>query len=248
MVDALTAGLDDRRDILLTDLNWRVGNGLSYVAKAERPEIAYARLPDVFRMRRPLSPTTRAIGRNVVATERARATLEAAYGPLLDITRDARVPVTGFADAIATVPPGTRYVLCVLKPSGELPVNASELSSALATLTSNHAAPLPAGDYLAVAGIAGQAPALIAVGDRPFRREFTLNGIQVEVRMDSWLVSDTIRRMGFGHVVAARQHTLIVERGISFAAFDDRGTALRTAYASNIYGPQARYLIDSRYR
>jgi hypothetical protein len=66
--------------------------------------------------------------------------------------------------------------------------------------------------------------------------------------MDSWLVSDTIRRMGFGHVVAERQHTLIVERGISFVAFDDRGTALRTDYASNIYAPQRRYLIDSRYR
>ena len=44
--------------------------------------------------------------------------------------------------------------------------------------------------------------------------------------MDSWLASDTIRRMGFGHVVAARQHTLIVERGVSFVAFDDHGTAV----------------------
>jgi hypothetical protein len=221
---------------------------LSYVAKEEHPEIAYARLPDVFLYAPALVADNRAIGRSVVATPRARATLEAAYGPLLDITRDERVPVTGFADAVAAVVPGTRYVLCVLKPSGDLPVNTSELSTALATLTSNQAAPLPAGDYLAVAGIAGQAPDLVAAGDRPFRREFALNGIRVEVRMDSWLVSDTIRRMGFGHVVVARQHTLIVERGVSFAAFDDHGTALRTAYASNIYGPQARYLIDSRYR
>jgi hypothetical protein len=248
VVHALTAGLDDRRDILLTDLNWQIGNGLSYVAKEEHPEIAYARLPDVFLYAPALVADNRAIGRSVVATPRARATLEAAYGPLLDITRDERVPVTGFADAVAAVVPGTRYVLCVLKPSGDLPVNTSELSTALATLTSNQAAPLPAGDYLAVAGIAGQAPVLVAAGDRPFRREFALNGVRVEVRMDSWLVSDTIRRMGFGHVVAARQHTLIVERGVSFAAFDDHGTALRTAYASNIYGPQARYLIDSRYR
>ena len=51
--------------------------------------------------------------------------------------------------------------------------------------------------------------------------------------------------MGFGHIVVARQHTLIVERGISFAAFDASGRAIRTAYASNIYAPQARYLIDS---
>jgi hypothetical protein len=50
--------------------------------------------------------------------------------------------------------------------------------------------------------------------------------------------------MGFGHVVAARQHTLIVERGVSFAAFDAHGTAVRTAYASSIFAPQPRYLID----
>jgi hypothetical protein len=248
VVDALTAGLDDRRDILLTDLNWQLANGLSYVAHAERPEIAYARLPDVFLYAPALVADNRAIGRSVAATERARATLEAAYGPLLDITRDERVPVTGFGDSIAMVPPGTRYVLCVLKPSDDLPVNTRELARALAALTSNHAAPLPTGDYLAVAGVAGRAPDLLAASDRPFRRELALNGVPVEIRMDSWLVSDTIRRMGFGHVVAARRHTLIVERGISFAAFDDHGTALRTAYASNIYAPQARYLIGSRYR
>jgi len=64
--------------------------------------------------------------------------------------------------------------------------------------------------------------------------------------MESWLASDTIRRMGFGHVVAAHRHTLIVERGVSFAAFDERGRAVRTAYASNIFAPQARYVVDIR--
>jgi hypothetical protein len=62
--------------------------------------------------------------------------------------------------------------------------------------------------------------------------------------MDSWLTSDTIRRMGFGHVIVARQHTLIVERGLSFAAFDERGATIQRAYRSNIYAPQRRYLID----
>ena len=99
-----------------------------------------------------------------------------------------------------------------------------------------------------MAGIAGGVPDLITAADGPFRRELALNGVRVEVRMESWLTSDTIRRMGFGHVVAAHQHTLIVERGVSFASFDDRGAAIRTAYASNIYAPQARYLIDNRDR
>src|SRR5262249_414429 len=70
-----------------------------------------------------------------------------------------------------------------------------------------------------------------------------VGGVDVEIRMDAWLQSDTIRRMGFGHVVAARRHTLIVERGVSFAAFDERGVTLLTAYASNIFAPQPRYLV-----
>jgi hypothetical protein len=78
----------------------------------------------------------------------------------------------------------------------------------------------------------------------PFSRTVTLDGVNVSIRMESWLSADTIRRMGFGHVIAAHRHTLIVERGVSFAAFDEGGVPLRTAYASNIFAPQARYLID----
>jgi hypothetical protein len=62
--------------------------------------------------------------------------------------------------------------------------------------------------------------------------------------MESWLASDTIRRMGFGHVIAGRHHTLIVERGVSFVAFDEHGQPIRTGYASNIFAPQPRYLIQ----
>ena len=248
VVEAITAGLDDRRDVLLADLNWQVGNGLSYYAKVKRPEIVYARLPDVLLYAPALVADNHAIGRRVALTERARATVETAYGPLLPITRDARVPVTGFAEAIAHLPEGSRYVLCVLKPSGDLDLDTADLSRAMAALTGGHQAALPAGDYAVVAGGVGTAPDVVAASDRPFHRTLTLRGVSVEIRMDSWLVSDTIRRMGFGHVVAARRHTLIVERGVGFAAFGDDGIAIQTAYSSNIYAPQARYLIDSARR
>ena len=77
---------------------------------------------------------------------------------------------------------------------------------------------------------------------RPFRRSVNLMERPVDVRMESWLEADTIRRMGFGHVIAARRDTLIVERGVSFAAFDAApagrrlfaltGRSLRAAAAS----------------
>ena len=96
-----------------------------------------------------------------------------------------------------------------------------------------------------IAGVTGQPPALDVQKRRPFRQRLRIDQTDVEVRMDSWLPFDTIRRMGFGHVIAARQHTLIVERGVSFAAFDAAGHPLRTAYASNIFAPQARYLVSA---
>jgi hypothetical protein len=241
---ALTSGLDDRRAILLTDLNWQVQNGLSYVTRARQPEIAVARMPDVALYAPALVADNRAIGREVVLTERARATAAAAFGPLLPIVRDARVVVPSLAETTRQVPPGTRYVLCVLRPSRDLHLDAADLAGALQSLAGGRQVRLPAGDYAAVAGIAGEAPLLLTASDLPFSRRVALEGVPVDIRMESWLGADTIRRMGFGHVIAARRHTLIVERGISFASFDERGSAGRTAYAANIFAPQARYLID----
>jgi hypothetical protein len=61
--------------------------------------------------------------------------------------------------------------------------------------------------------------------------------------MESWLAFDTIRRMGFGQIVARRRHALIVERGVSFVAFDAAGRPLRSGYAGGLFAPQPRYLI-----
>ncbi len=100
------------------------------------------------------------------------------------------------------------------------------------------------GDYVAIAGLAGQTPALMVDSTSPFRRTIDLDNVRVDVRMESWLDFDTIRRMGFGHVIAGREHTLIVERGVSFVAFDANGRAVQTAYAANIFAPQPRYLVQ----
>lgn len=246
VVSALTAGLDDRHAILLTDLNWQIQNGLAYFAKVKQPELAYADTPEVLLYAPALVADNRAIGREVVLTERSRATIAASYGPLLPITRDARVAVPLLGDLVHALAPGTRYALCVLRPSRDLALDVDDLSSALRWLTGGRASAVPEGDYVAVAGLVGDAPQLVTATALPFRRRLTLAGVDVEIRMESWLLSDTIRRMGFGHVVADRRHTLIVERGVSFAAFDDGGRAMLTAYASNIFARQARYLVDIR--
>ena len=238
----LTAGLDDRDAILLTDLNWQVQNGLSYFGKSIAPQVAYERMPAVLLYAPALIADNTAIGRDVVLTERARSTLMAAYGPLIPSERDPRVPTPSLSDATRNLPPGSRYVFCILKPTRDLALDWDDIGDALTALAGGPVH-VPDGDYVVVAGRLGQPPDLLFGSNRPFRRWLDLAGVPVSIRMESWLSADTIRRMGFGHVIADRRHTLIVERGVSFAAFGSSGEALRTAYASNIFGPQPRYIV-----
>jgi hypothetical protein len=243
VMSALTEGLDDRTSILLVDVNWQLVNGLAYFAKVVRPEVAHASLPDVALYAPALVADNHAIGRDIALTARAAAELRAAYGPLLPIVADTRVRVPTLADAVRDLPPGTRYVLCVLRPSSDSALDTADLSEASRLLTGSESASLLANsEYAAIAGRVGEPPRYLAAAASPFRRSVDIGGVDVEIRMESWLASDTIRRMGFGHVIADRTHTLIVERGVSFAAFDDRGQPIRTAYASNIFAPQPRYL------
>ncbi|OLD56689.1 MAG: hypothetical protein AUI64_01930 [Acidobacteria bacterium 13_1_40CM_2_64_6] len=241
---ALTEGLDDRRSILLVDFNWQLVNGLAYFAKVTRPEIAHTGLPGVLLYAPALVADNQTIGRDVTLTARAAATLTATYGPLLPVVPDTRVNVPTLSDAVRDLPSGTRYVLCVLRPSRDLDVDAGDFTQALRTLTAGRPLSLlPDSEYATIAGRIGESPRYLAAATSPFRRHVDIGGVDVEIRMESWLVSDTIRRMGFGHVIAARQHTLIVERGVSFVAFDERGQPIRTAYAANIFAPQPRFLV-----
>jgi len=243
VMSALTVGLDDQHAILLSDLNWQLVDGLAYFSKLGRPELAQTSLPGVLLYAPALVADNHAVGRDVMLTTRAAGTLTAAYGPLLPVDRDQDVDVPALADTPPALPAGTRYVLCVLKPSREFTIDGADLSSTIGALTGGRLSTLPESDYAVAAGRIGELPQYIAGARRPFRRSVQIGGVNVEIRMESWLASDTIRRMGFGHVVAARHHTLIVERGVSFVAFDDQGQPIRTGYAANIFAPQPRYVV-----
>jgi hypothetical protein len=240
---ALTEGLDDRHTVLLTDLNWQVQNGLSYYGKEVAPNVAYERMPAVLLYAPSFIADNAAIRRDVVLTEHANATLVAAYGELLQSVRDPRIAVPTLAEAVRELPDGSRYVFCILKPTRDLSLDWNDIGVALSTQAGGRSIQVPDGDYVVIAGRRGHAPDLAFGSNQPFRRSIDLDAVRVEIRMESWLAADTIRRMGFGHVVAARTHTLIVERGVSFAAFDSSGKPIRTAYASNIFAPQPRFVV-----
>jgi hypothetical protein len=243
LLTALTTGLDDQHAVLLSDLNWQIENGLSYFAKEIRPAMVNAHMPDVLLYAPALVRDNAAIGRQIMLTARARAELTASYGPLLPVDADPRVHIDSMTEIVRRVPPGTRYALCVLRPSRDLALDRADLDSAVRLLGADASFAWPTGDYVVLAGVSGRQPSLAMGSMTPFHTALSLDGVGVEVRMESWLAADTIRRMGFGHVIAARRHTLIVERGVSFAAFGADGLAIRTAYASSIFAPQPRYLI-----
>ena len=168
--------------------------------------------------------------------------LDRAYGPLDELRRDPHVQTPTLTEIVRDLPRETPYVLCLLRPSRDYVLDRGDVDSAIHELTGQDLT-MPSGDYAALVGLVGRAPALALGSSAPFRRDVMLGDVAVEVRMESWLAFDTIRRMGFGQVVAARRHTLIVERGLSFAAFDATGRPTRTAYLANIFAPQARYLV-----
>lgn len=246
LVEGLVAGLDGRRSIFLADLNWQIENGLAYVVKVSRPAVVSARMPDVLLHLPALVRDNAAIGREVAVSERARDEAVAAYGPLLPVSQDPRVGAPALLDLARTLPKGSRYALLVLAPTRGFTLDDDALDRSVRLLTASGDARLPEGDYRMMVGLTGRQPALAEGGRRPFRRVVDLDGTSVEVRMEAWLSMDTIRRMGFGHVIAARRHVLIAERGLSFVAFDERGDPIRSTYEASLYAPQPRYLLSFR--
>ena len=243
VVRALTDGIDDQRAILLVDLNWQVANGLSYFGKSVRPELAIARARDVLLYAPAIVRDNEDAGRRVAASEQAQRLLEESYGPLLSATLD--VPAASFAAVARDMPIGVRYAVTVIKQSGDMPIDRADLVAALQLLGLRSALPDPLPAFIVMAGETGAPPVFFAAADRPFRDTVQVDGTTVLVRMESWMSSDTIRRMGFGHVIAGRHHTLIAERGISLVTFDASGAPTQTSYFAGIFARPRRYLISA---
>lgn len=242
----LTSDLDDRRAVLLADLNWQLQNGLNYYARHIRTDLTFGRMPEVLPYVPALIRDNHAIGREVLLTERAQAQLAAAYGPLFATARDPRISAAALSERVASLPEGTRYVIAILRPTPDVAWDPTDTDRALAHLTGGRLTSAPADDYVAIAGMVGAPPRLLAQASRPFRTGTTLDGVSVQIRMESWLSFDTIRRMGFGHVIAGRRHALIMERGVSLVALASDGQAIRTEYAAGIYAPQPRFIVLRR--
>jgi 4-amino-4-deoxy-L-arabinose transferase-like glycosyltransferase len=243
--DHLIAGMDTGREVLGRDLNWQLHNGLDYYVKHTRPDLAMFELPDALLSFPFLVSENAALGRTVLLTDGAGAMVRQLYGGLYDLERDPRVSAPSMAERVTSLPPGTPYVLSVIEEYPEAPINRSDLAEAAKRLGIGEA-DMPEGRFAIVAGRVGDAPVVRRSASKPFRLRFDLDGHRMDVRIECWMPADTIRRMGFGHVIVDRHHELTLDRGVSFAALDGAGRASLRAWASGLLAPQPRFIVRPR--
>ena len=187
--------------------------------------------------------TIETAARDVIVNPQAGRLLSEAYGPLFETTIDRSEPSLG--DSVRTVPAGTRYVMCLLKPAREHVVDADELHAVVRMLTGGTDVPLPLDEHAGGCWPGRRSSRLSSPAHRrPFRAD--RRSERRAGRDSDGLVArrghhppDGFRRMW----IARRQHTLIVERGISFAAFGTDGIPVVQAYDANLFAKQPRYLV-----
>jgi hypothetical protein len=165
------------------------------------------------------------------------------YGGLYRFEPDARAAARPLAERLRGVPLGAPYVLSLLKPDREFDLDDTELRAAVDFLTGGTATLPTAASYCVLAGEVGQAPVLLQTANRPFRTLARLEGLRLDIRMESWLPTDTIRRAGFGHVTLGRRHLLTLERGVSVIVLNGKGRAVAVEYASGLLAPIRRFLL-----
>jgi hypothetical protein len=221
------------------DTNWQVQNAFEYFMRERRPgvpwfytgELEWLNEGDrVARFNTFLRANTE-ISRNVIVTQR---TAEIVLPSKLEV-RDG-----DFSERVTSVRPGTPYAIAVLRSDREFSLNTGGLARAWEWLAPGVTPPDPR-HYTVMVGRVGERPVLIESQDRPYRVGARLDLLDIDVRMESWLPTDTIRRAGFGHVIVNRRHVLTLERGISFTALGPgSGDAI---YGSGLFAPIPKHVF-----
>ena len=242
LVASVVRGADEGSSVIASAMDWQSENALLYSTRWERRNVAWLRLADVLPHLPFFVRDNHAIDRDVVLTTDGAAMVTAAYGSLFPLEPLDPVSEGVLADAAARIPRGAPYVLALLRPTSDVPVDFADYDAAVQTLADQKAAPRTQEGFQVLAGIAGEAPALQRSADRPFRQQVSLAGDPFTIRMESWLPDDTFRRAGFGQVIHGRERVLIVERGASLVWLAPSGEP-RVVYAGGLYAPRPRFRI-----
>jgi hypothetical protein len=220
------------------DANWQVQNGAEYYMRRHRPDVPWFTSDDLAWLNAPHAAghAQRFVGANLEAGREVIVT--PALAGKLELRPDSPAdPLVGQLSALGT---GTTYALGILRPYRDFPIDQSLLRAAWSELTGRTLELPPLRDYTIAVGVTGQRPALFETRDRPYRIHATIGDTEFDIRMESWLATDTIRRMGFGQVIVNRRPVLVLDRGISFAAIGQLAPSPFVVYRSGIFAPLPR--------
>jgi hypothetical protein len=227
------------------DANWQIQNAVEYYMRERRPEtiwfttdqLEWVQEADRVTRFKEFVAANAQVGRALFVTDRA---IKHIYNepPLF---ADPSAHLTRFSERVESVPRGTPYALAILRSDQEYPLNTVGLAHAWRWLAPETTMP-PLRNYTVVVGRVGERPVMVASQDHPYRVHTELADDYFDVRMESWLPTDTIRRAGFGHVIVNRRHALTIERGISFIALGPDGVP---AYESGPFAPLRGYFVPA---
>jgi hypothetical protein len=256
LLDRFTAPLPSspvhraRNVILGVDTNWQVQNAFEYYMRERKPGIPWfvteqlewlQTSSDIDDDVATFVDANDDAARTVVVSPRVVTTLhDLGYRGRAEVVDDPSAREgDAFIQQIREVAAGTPYVLAVLLSDREYPLDRNAVTEAYDWLSGHSARTRPLSHFNVIAGTVGAAPVLDESHDRPFRVHAQVGRVRFDIRMESWLPTDTIRRSGFGHVIVDRHHFLTLERGISFAALEPE-TAI---YHSGLFAPIPRFTL-----
>ena len=230
---------ENRPTVFGVDSNWQVQNAFEYFMREHRPGVPWFATEELTWLAWPGGRDRFAIfvaenaiaARDVVLTGRAYDKVHPPHPSQWQ--HDSPPDELRFSDQLKGLRTGVPYVFAILRPDREFPLNTISVGRGWKTLTTATAEP-SLRQYNVIAGRVGERPELVETSDRPFRVRVRIEPFDLDIRMESWLPTDTIRRAGFGHVIVNGRHELTLERGISFKAL---GPDNLTLYDSGIFAP-----------
>lgn len=241
-LEELTSGLDGSNSIIVSQLNWQIQNGLDYYARHTAPQLVIVPLHEVFLHFPDLVWNNWSAGRDCVLLGSAAEAIGAAYEGLFAVVPDERRRVPRLSERLSGFPPGSIYVVSLLAPYPEVPLDQEEFERALAVLAGG-SVEVDSRRYVVLAGQVGSRPSFARSSDRPFRQRIEVAGTVFDVRMESWLPPDTIRRAGFGHVIVGRHRLLLLDRGVSVLVVNGEHRPLAREYLGGLFAPQERHVV-----
>ena len=240
LIAQLTQGVNSGTGVFVSNMNWQLENVLLYTSRHLRPDLSWVRLGDVLTHWPLFVADNISLGRDVVLEGHAARAIASVSDPAALVPETAAPSIETIA---AGIPEGAPYILTLLRPLRETPIDEAALARAMAVLNGGTTT-RDGASFEVMAGLVGATPEFHHMSDRPFRERFNLVGDPITIRMESWLPIDTFRRAGFGHVLSGRERLMILERGINLVWLGPGG-ASRPYYEASLFAPQPRFRLPA---